>query len=297
MAAKEATQSTAMITTPAAKQQTIKELLEKAAPSIAAVIPKHLTVERLTKVALSCTARTPALLACSPMSLVRAVMQGAELGLEVGGLLGEAYLVPYKGNVQLIVGYRGLMKLARQSGQLTSIAAYAVREGDAFELEYGLEPKLVHKPVLTGLPGEVIAVYAIARFKDGGYQVDVMTRAEVDAVRTRSAAADAGPWVTDFAEMAKKSVVRRMCKYIPLSPELARALEHEAALDAGLRSPVVDVALFDEDGVVVEEAKPATRADSIKAKLADNGAKANDGVTYDPSWHQAEAPKAAESKP
>lgn len=267
---------TAIVTTKASKQQTIKDLLDKAAPSIAAVLPKHLTVERLTKVALSATARTPSLLACSPHSLVRAVMQGAELGLEVGGLLGEAYLVPFKDTIQLIVGYRGLVKLARQSGQLTSIEAYVVRERDSFELEYGLEPKLVHKPAMTGDPGPVAAVYAIARFKDGGRQVDVMTNAEVESVRKRSAASSAGPWVTDYAEMAKKTVVRRLCKYLPLSPELARALEHEAAVDEGVRSPVIDVALFDEDGVVLdaEASEAPTRAESLKAKLVENGAKA-----------------------
>lgn len=257
------------------KQENVKALLEKAAPSIAAVLPKHLTVERLTKVALSATARTPALLACSPHSLVRAVMQGAELGLEVGGLLGEAYLVPFKDTIQLIVGYRGLVKLARQSGALTSIEAYTVHARDVFELEYGLEPKLVHKPFLTGDRGDVVAVYAIARFKDGGRQVDVMTAAEVEAVRDRSAAAKSGPWVTDYAEMSKKTVVRRLCKYLPLSPELARALEHEVAIDEGVRSPVIDVTLFDEDGVVVEEGKqePQTRGDAIKAKLADKAEK------------------------
>lgn len=250
------------------KQQEVRDLLEKAGPSIQAVLPKHVTVERLTKIALSATARQPALLACSKISLVKAVMQGAELGLEAGGLLGEAYLVPFKDEATLIVGYRGLVKLARQSGLLTSIEAYVVQARDFFELEYGLEPKLSHKPFMTGDRGDVVAVYAIARFKDGGRQVDVMTKSEVDAIRERSAAAKSGPWVTDYAEMAKKTVVRRLCKYLPLSPELAKALEHEAAVDEGVRSPVIDVELFDAEGVSLEE-PVETRADGIKSKLAE----------------------------
>jgi recombination protein RecT len=251
------------------KQETIRELLDKAAPSIRAVLPKHLTVERLTKVALSVTARRPELLACSPRSLVLAVMQAAELGLDVGGLLGEAYLVPFKDAVQLIVGYRGLIKLARQSGALASVEAYTVHANDSLDLEYGLEPKLVHRPFMAGDRGDVVAAYAIARFKDGGRQVDVMTRAEVDAVRRRSRASSDGPWVTDYAEMAKKTVVRRMCKYVPLSAELARALEHEAALEEGVRSPVMDVEVFDADGVVQDVAQePASRGDALKEKLA-----------------------------
>ena len=261
------------------KQQTVMDLLEKAKGSIAAVLPKHLTVERLTKVALSATARKPELLACTPMSLVKAVMQGAELGLEVGGLLGDAYLVPYGTEATLIVGYRGLVKLARQSGALTSIEAYTVHEKDSFELEYGLEPRLVHKPFMVGPRGEVIAVYAIARFKDGGHQVDVMTKAEVDAIRNRSQASKSGPWVTDYAEMAKKTVVRRMCKYLPLSAELAKALEHESAIDEGVRSPVIDVELFDAEGVAIEDPKPETNADKIKAKLAENGTKKDEAAS------------------
>lgn len=253
------------------KQETIRELLDKAAPSIKAVLPKHLTVERLTKVALGVTARRPELLACSPRSLVLSVMQAAELGLDVGGLLGEAYLVPFKDTCQLIVGYRGLIKLARQSGSLASIEAHAVHANDVLDLEYGLDPRLVHKPFMTGERGDIVAAYAIARFKDGGRQVDIMTRAEIDAVRQRSKASDSGPWVTDFAEMAKKTVVRRLCKYVPLSPELARALEHEAALDEGVRSPVIDVQMFDEDGVVQE---PPARADVLKEKLAEKAKEA-----------------------
>jgi len=254
------------------RQQEVRDLLEKAGPSIAAVLPKHLTVERLTKIALSATARNPALLACSKLSLVKAVMQGAELGLEAGGLLGEGYLVSYGTEVTFIAGYRGLVKLARQSGLLTTIEANVVHARDTFELEYGLEPKLSHKPFMTGDRGEVVAVYAIARFKDGGRQVDVMTKSEIDAIRGRSAAAKSGPWVTDYAEMAKKTVVRRLCKYLPLSPELAKALEHETAIDEGIRSPVLDIDLFDAEGVAIEEPKE-TRADGIKAKLAENGAK------------------------
>lgn len=248
------------------KQETIRQLLDKAAPSIKAVLPKHLTVERLTKVALGVTARRPELLACSPRSLVLAVMQAAELGLDVGGLLGESYLVPYGDTVQLIVGYRGLVKLARQSGSLATMEAHVVHDRDAFDLEYGLEPRLVHKPFLTGDRGAIVSVYAIARFKDGGRQADAMSRGDVDLIKARSKAGNSGPWVTDYAEMAKKTIVRRLCKYVPLSPELARALEHEAAIDEGVRSPVLDVAVFDENGV---EQELPSRADIMKEKLAE----------------------------
>lgn len=250
------------------KQANLKSLLEKAKGSIAAVLPKHLTPDRLLKVALSATSRNPALLACTPQSILLAVMQASELGLEVGGLLGDAYFVPFKDQAQLIVGYRGMIKLARQSGELKSIEAHVVRDTDIFDLEYGLDTRLVHKPALSGELGKVVAVYAIARFKDGGYQVDVMTLAEIEAVRLRSKASNDGPWNTDYAEMAKKTVVRRLCKYLPLSPELVKALEHEAAIEQNIASPVIDVEIFQ----VEPQPEPATRADALKEKL---GAKAN----------------------
>jgi recombination protein RecT len=246
------------------KQATIKDLLERSKSSIAAVIPKHITPDRLLKVALSATARTPALLACTPQSILLAVMQAAELGVEVGGLLGEAYFVPFKDTATLIVGYRGLIKLARNSGELKTIEARVVHANDQFEIEFGLENKLVHKPCLAGDPGDTVCVYAIARYKDDAYQVEVMTRAEIDAIRNRSKAGTDGPWVTDFDEMAKKTVLRRLLKTGPLSPEVKRALEHEAAIDQNIASPILDVAVIDAP----VETPPVDRGDALAAKVA-----------------------------
>ena len=249
------------------KQNTIKDLLERSKGSIAAVLPKHMTPERLLKVALSATARTPTLLSCTPQSILLAVMQSAELGLEVGGLLGEAYFVPFKGSVQLIVGYKGLIKLARNSGMLKTIEARVVRQNDVFEIEFGLENKLVHKPCLAGDPGEMVCVYAIARYKDDAYQVEVMTRAEVEAIRSRSKASEDGPWKTDYEEMAKKTVLRRLLKTGPLSPEANRALEHEAAVEQNVASPVIDVSILES-----AEEQQVDRGDALAAKLnAKNG--------------------------
>lgn len=250
------------------KQNTIRDLLERAKPSIAAVLPKHLPPDRLLKIVLAATSRTPALLACSPQSILLAVMQGAELGLEVGGLLGEAYLVPFKGTVQLIPGYRGLIKLARNSGELRTIEARVVHKNDTFEIEFGLDTKLVHKPCLTGDPGETVCVYAIARYKDDTYQAEVMTRAEVDAIRARSQAAESGPWVTDYDEMAKKTVLKRLLKTGPLSAEVKSALEHETAVDQNAASPVIDVSVLEVPGEPdAAQAAPQDRGDALAAKL------------------------------
>lgn len=251
------------------KQLTIKKLFDQSKGALAQVLPKHVTPERMLKVALTATSRNPDLLACKPMSLLRAVFQAGELGLEAGGLLGEGYLVPFKDEVQFIPGYRGLIKLARQSGQLASIEARVVYERDAFELEYGLDPKMVHKPFLGDENrGGIKFVYAIALLKDGGKQIEVMTNAEIEEIRKRSKASEKGPWVSDFSEMARKTVVRRICKYIPMSVELARALEHEAAVDEGVPSPTtIDIEFLQDDSA----GETKSRTEAIKSKLEANG--------------------------
>lgn len=260
------------------KMNDLKAMFEKAKPSLLQVLPKHVTPERMLKVALTSVQRTPSLLACKPLSLLRAIFQAGELGLEAGGLLGEGYLIPFKDEVQFIPGYRGLIKLARQSGQIASIEARCVYEHDEFEIEYGMHPKLFHKPNLhieSEKNQRVMFVYAVATFREGSKQVDVMSRAEVDAIRARSKSGSDGPWVTDYPEMAKKTVVRRLCKMLPLSVELARAIEHEDAVHEGV-SVVGDVQFFNVDDLPSELPAPAatqqTRTEALKSELASKAA-------------------------
>jgi recombination protein RecT len=206
---------------------TLGALLERMKPSLAAIMPRHLTPERLIKVALNCVAKTPKLQACTSASLLQSIGVAAELGLEPGGALGHMYLVPYGNACTPIIGYRGLLELMRRSGQLAQVEAHVVHAGDEFKLEFGLVPVLRHVPRLLGEPGEPVAVYVVARLKDGGVHVEVMTVAEVTAVQSRSRSGTSGPWKTDWSEMAKKTVVRRAAKYLPISSEVARAFEVE----------------------------------------------------------------------
>lgn len=202
--------------------------------AIASRLPAHLNPDRLIKIALTAAAKNPRILECDKESVMLSVMQAAELGLEPGGALGEGYLVPYGKTCQFIPGYRGLISLARRSGQIVSIEAHAVYEKDEFVVEFGLEPKLIHKPTLAPERGEVTAFYAVARIVGGGIQHDYMTRADVDAIRKRSRAASSGPWVTDYNEMGKKTVIRRLFKTLPVSVELCRALEIQAESEVGV---------------------------------------------------------------
>ena len=207
---------------------TVAQMMEKSRDSIAAALPKHLTVERLSRVALGELRTNPKLLECNPTSLMSAIVKASQLGLEVGSAMGHAYLVPYKTECTLIIGYRGMIALARRSGEIQSIAARVVYARDTFELEYGLNEKLCHVPSTDEDPGPVTHVYAVAKLRDGGIQYEVMTRTEIEVIRKRSRAGGSGPWVTDWSEMARKTVMRRLFKYLPMSIEMADALAVES---------------------------------------------------------------------
>lgn len=218
--------------------QTIAAYLKKMGPEIEKALPKHMDADRMARIALTTIRTNPKLLECSVPSLLGAVMQAAQLGLEPG-LIGHCYLVPFKNgktgqtDVQFIIGYKGMIDLARRSGNIESIYAHAVYSNDTFEYEYGLHPKLVHKPAMTER-GEFIGAYAVAHFKDGGYQFEFMPKEEIEKRRKRSKAANAGPWVTDYEEMAKKTVIRHMWKYLPISIEI----QQQAAQDEVVRKDV-----------------------------------------------------------
>ena len=202
-------------------------------------LPQHMAGQgdRIIKTVVTAAMKNPAILKCSKDSILLSVFQSLDLGLEIGNALGEAYLIPYGQTCQFIPGYRGLISLARRSGQIKSIEAVAVIRGDRFTYERGLSPRLEHFPDLerSEMPktDDLLAVYAIANLVEGGTQFEVMLRHEVDAIRARSKSARSGPWVTDYFEMAKKTAIRRLSKSLPLSVEMARALEVQAQAEAG----------------------------------------------------------------
>lgn len=224
------------MTVPAAatlsKIETIRTLLDKSAHEFSRALPRHLDIDRFLRIGLTMIRNNPALMDCSGQSLLAALMQSAQLGLEPDGILGHAYLIPYRNNktstneAQFQVGYKGLISLARRSGEVRSISAHVVYEHDVFEFEYGINEKLKHVPTLDER-GKKIAVYAIAHFKSGGYAFDVLSKADVEKIRNKSASRNSGPWM-DFEEpMWRKTAIRQLAKYLPLSVEFQRA----AALD------------------------------------------------------------------
>jgi len=252
---------------PASPANTIAAYLKKMGPEIEKALPKHMDADRMARIALTTIRTNPKLLECSVPSLLGAVMQAAQLGLEPG-LIGHCYLVPFKNgktgqtDVQFIIGYKGMIDLARRSGQIENIYAHAVYSNDEFDYELGLEPKLKHKPYMEGDRGEFIGAYAVAHFKDGGYQFEFMPKSEIDKRRKRSKAANNGPWVTDFEEMAKKTVIRHMWKYLPISVEIQQQAAQDEVVRKDITSEPELVDYIDVDAFEV----PAEEEEQTKEK-------------------------------
>ncbi|RKD20988.1 recombinase RecT [Ammoniphilus oxalaticus] len=222
---------------------TIAAYLKRMAPEIEKALPAHMDADRLARIALTTIRTTPKLLECTIPSLMGAVMQSAQLGLEPG-LIGHCYIIPYGKEATFIIGYKGMIDLARRSGNIESIYAHAVYKNDEFEYEYGLKPNLVHKPAMSD-QGDFIGAYAVAHFKDGGYQFEFMPKEEIDKRRNRSAASKGGPWVTDYEEMAKKTVVRHMWKYLPISIEIQQAATQDEVVRKDITEDPMPVDVLD----------------------------------------------------
>lgn len=208
---------------------------------MALAMPKSMTPDRLTRIVMTECRKTPALMKCAPESFYGAVLQCAALGLEPGSALGHCYLLPFgngkdksgRPNAQLIIGYRGMIDLARRSGQIVSLQAWTVHAQDTFNYQLGLNPDIEHVPASVADRGPVTHVYAVAKLKGGGVQFEVMSRAEIEKVRASSKAGNSGPWSSHWDEMAKKTVIRRLFKYLPVSIEAVRAVEIDEKTDRG----------------------------------------------------------------
>lgn len=208
---------------------------------MALAMPKSMTPDRLTRIVMTECRKTPALMKCAPESFYGAVLQCAALGLEPGSALGHCYLLPFgngkdksgRPNAQLIIGYRGMIDLARRSGQIISLQAWTVHAQDTFNYQLGLNPDIEHVPASVADRGPVTHVYAVAKLKGGGVQFEVMSRAEIEKIRSASKAGNSGPWSSHWDEMAKKTVIRRLFKYLPVSIEAVRAVEIDEKTDRG----------------------------------------------------------------
>jgi recombination protein RecT len=222
-------------------------MLKQHQAEIARALPRHLNPDRMTRIALTEFRKNPRLAECDPRSVFAAVIMASQLGLEPG-LMGQCYLIPYKSECQLIPGYQGLLDLVRRSGKVKRIEAQVVYTNDRFTYKTGLFVTLEHEPLLDGDRGEPRLAYAVAEFADGGHHVEIMSRAQIEAIRDRGSNSQNAkrwgkktPWDTDADQMWRKTVLRRLCKFLPKSVELATALSLDDAAGQGQKLNVREV--------------------------------------------------------
>ena len=212
------------------KSDTIRELVNRHKPEFALALADNIDVDKFARIALTAIRNNDKLQEANVSSLMGALMGAAQLGLEPHGPLEHCYLVPYKGEVQLIIGYRGMETLAYRSGIVSSIVARVVREGDHFEFGFGTEEYVSHRPA-AGVGGNVTHAYAIAKLVTGGTVPLVMFREDIERARGSSASGKgnkpSGPWATDYDQMARKTAIRALFKDLPASAEtqLARGFD------------------------------------------------------------------------
>lgn len=298
---------------------TVKKFFEANRGTLEALLPKHFDSERMLKLALGALRTTPKLASASLSSLLGSVVTCAQLGLEPNTPLGHAYLLPFdkrekrdgqwvtvETQVQVIIGYKGMLDLARRSGQIVSIAAHEVCEGDEFRFAYGLEEELVHRPAMKDR-GAVIGFYAVAKLQGGGYSFEFMSTDEVNHIRDKAAEKNrakkdnqgrpiiTGPWLDNYVEMGRKTVLRRLFKYLPISIEslaFASAIDGNAvAAAAPLEEVVFDVsqqqevsASVDQDTGEILDSTPAQIAHQLEPERIPQQTRRDEPPPVDAEW-------------
>lgn len=260
-----------MLQQPAQEARSIKDLITIMRPEIEKALPSVLTGERFARMATTALSQTPELAQCSPKSFLGAMMQAAQLGLEPNTPLGQAYFIPYKNKgrleCQFQLGYRGMITLAYRSG--ITITAHEVHEHDEFDYAYGLEEELHHKPAMSDR-GEVVAYYATYHTKEGAKGFIVMSAEDVRAyMRKYSKAASSGfsPWSTNFDAMAKKTAIKQLLKYAPLSTDFSRAAASDETIKTTIAPDMMDEPdemIYTVEGEPIEAGEQEAAADGEK---------------------------------
>jgi recombination protein RecT len=277
-------------------------------------MPSHIKPEMFKRNLLNAVMINPGLMDLPVGLLFREVSKAAALGLFLDPQLGEAYIVvAYSGKTkskepQLRIGYRGLIKLARQSGEVTSVYAHEVHAKDRFVCKLGTEKTIEHEPTMFGDRGEVIGYYAVMKVANGEHDFEAMSVAQIRVIRDRSDAYKAfvdkkiqsTPWSTDEGEMSKKTTIRRLMKRAPQSPELAEAIRIEDAAEYGetiaARTALAPPAPpppseIDDSGVLVRKIeKPKPRQERAYVEEPKTVAKGSEIIPPEPPAPPAEEP-------
>jgi recombination protein RecT len=219
-----------VVTKPQTRKE-LKELLqgETFKRELGALLPRTMSPERFVRIAFQAIHRNPDLLKCSQESFFNCLLQLGAMGLEPDGR--RAHLIPFGQECTLVVDYKGIKELVRRNHDVSAMHCDVVGVNDEFTLRFGTHGVLDHKPNLEDR-GKILCAYSWVKLPDGNEEFEVMNLAEIETIRKRSRSPNKGPWVTDWNEMAKKTVFRRHSKGLPLSPETREALERDNDADS-----------------------------------------------------------------
>lgn len=266
----------------------IRQTLSQMAPEFKAALPAHVSEEKFRRVAMTAIQNNPDLQQADRRSLFGAIVRLAQDGLLPDGR--EAALVIFNTKnksggwdkkVQAMPMIAGVLKKVRQSGEVAKVSAYVVHENDQFVVRYGFDEDVEHVPPPLDQPrGKPIGAYATAVLKDGSQLLEVMSFEEIEAVRSVSRSKDKGPWVQWWGEMARKTVMRRLSKRLPMSTDLEEQVferDQTMAPDAAPSLTVVDN----------EPGEPASRLDALEAQIEDAETEPAPEPTEMPAWQPA----------
>lgn len=275
--------------------ESVNMMLAKHRDAIMATMPKGFNVDRFNRTVINAISTNPMIGQCSPASLFLSTVRAASVGLEPNGATNDGYLVPFWNKqkscfeAQFMPSYRGLISLARRSGEITDIYAREVCEKDDFEVNEGTERGIKHKVNYKEDRGDAYCYYAVYHLKDGSFDYEVMTKSEIEKVRAASKSGDkkGTPWDMWYEEMAKKTVIRRLLKRAPMSIEMANAvkLDNQLSATGEVSDDIIDVADYEiapeeQTNANAQKQINAERTQEVKAKLEASKRKSESDEVY-----------------
>jgi len=211
------------------KQLTSDEMLHQ----LRSALPKHIDENKFVRTTITVINQAPELLDCDRTSLFAAIMGSAQLGLMPESFMGECYFIPYNRMVTLQMGYKGLLKLARNTGEIKSIDSGVIHENDHWEYEEGDNGHFLCKPNFLEDRGKPIIVWCVIKLNSGEVQRELMSASDVEAIRVSSNSKNSPAWKNHWGQMARKVVIKRALKYAPSSTELLQAIAMDDGPESG----------------------------------------------------------------